>query len=279
MPRSTSVFSSPRENSFPQAGSAAALNDFFARDDYYTDHDSNVHSTTTFLATTTRGALRTSCSRTTPAQPALSSPICVSRLRPAHPRSRQPVVYYGDEQGMIGRGGNDMQAREDMFAAQARDFKTAALLGTTRTGADDKFDAHHPFYELLPARHLRRPFGFADRQSSRGRPTNPPSLCFFAHRSQGTLRISSSSSTTFTVFPLWNSLVPTRQPGGAQLKQIFSSSPQEKITGDSLVTNARGEVSVTLAPLQFAVWKAETAWAQCNRHRPLPSSRRQREPP
>ncbi len=56
--------------------------------------------------------------------------------------------WFPEAQRMIGRGGGDMQAREDMFAAQAPDFRIAPLLGTTRTGADDKFDEHHPFYRL-----------------------------------------------------------------------------------------------------------------------------------
>ena len=30
----------------------------------------------------------------------------------------QPVVYYGDEQGFIGDGGGDKDARQDMFATQ-----------------------------------------------------------------------------------------------------------------------------------------------------------------
>jgi len=60
----------------------------------------------------------------------------------------QPAVYYGDEQGMAGTG-NDMGAREDMFPSQSPKFRNLPLLGTTKTGADDKFDTGHPFYRTI----------------------------------------------------------------------------------------------------------------------------------
>ncbi|MBB3356792.1 MULTISPECIES: alpha-amylase family glycosyl hydrolase [unclassified Novosphingobium] len=59
-----------------------------------------------------------------------------------------PVVYYGDEQGMIGHG-NDQAARQDMFASKVASYNDQPLLSTTRTTAQDNFNPAHPLYTLI----------------------------------------------------------------------------------------------------------------------------------
>ena len=49
-----------------------------------------------------------------------------------------PVIYYGDEQGFTGSGG-DQVARQTLFASQVPDYLDDDLLGTTRTHAQDNF--------------------------------------------------------------------------------------------------------------------------------------------
>ncbi|MFD2164779.1 pullulanase-type alpha-1,6-glucosidase [Thalassotalea euphylliae] len=61
-----------------------------------------------------------------------------------------PVVYYGDEQGFTGDGG-DSDAREDMFPSLVDVYNDNDLIGTDDTTADDNFNYRHPI-----ARHLRR---------------------------------------------------------------------------------------------------------------------------
>ena len=50
-----------------------------------------------------------------------------------------PVVYYGDEVGMIGRGG-DQQARQDMFPTQVGEWRTQPRLGSPPIGSGSSFD-------------------------------------------------------------------------------------------------------------------------------------------
>ncbi|HEY2544378.1 MAG TPA: alpha-amylase family glycosyl hydrolase, partial [Gaiellaceae bacterium] len=50
-----------------------------------------------------------------------------------------PVVYYGDEVGMIGTGG-DQQARQDMFPTQVSDWQTQPRAGSPPIGKDSSFD-------------------------------------------------------------------------------------------------------------------------------------------
>lgn len=59
-----------------------------------------------------------------------------------------PVIYYGDEQGFVGSGG-DQQARQDMFPSKVAEYNAQPLLGTTATTAQANFDPNHPLYRLI----------------------------------------------------------------------------------------------------------------------------------
>jgi glycosidase len=59
-----------------------------------------------------------------------------------------PVVYYGDEQGFTGDGG-DKDARQDMFPSQVASYNDDDLIGTDATTADDNFDTTHPLYQAI----------------------------------------------------------------------------------------------------------------------------------
>lgn len=59
-----------------------------------------------------------------------------------------PVIYYGDEQGFVGDG-NDQLAREDMFPSQTAVYNDNDLIGTDATTADSNFDESHPLYRLI----------------------------------------------------------------------------------------------------------------------------------
>jgi len=56
-----------------------------------------------------------------------------------------PVIYYGDEQGFVGDGG-DQDAREDMFPSRVDTYNDNVLVGTSATTADDNFNKEHPLY-------------------------------------------------------------------------------------------------------------------------------------
>ncbi|PKI02894.1 alpha-amylase family glycosyl hydrolase [Glaciecola sp. 33A] len=59
-----------------------------------------------------------------------------------------PVVYYGDEQGFTGYGG-DVDSREDMDPSLVKMYNDNALIGTRQTTADDNFNQKHPIYQSL----------------------------------------------------------------------------------------------------------------------------------
>ncbi len=237
--------------------SGAELADFFAADDYYTDHDRSAQAATTFLGNHDAGRFAYFVQRdnpdATPAQLARLVEFGHGLLLLAR---GQPVLYYGDEQGMIGRGGGDMQAREDMFAAQAPDFKNATLLGTARTGADEKFDENHPFYRMFhDLAALRTAHPALSRGAMITRPTGEAALFAFSRIDRRELIeyvavFNNSRSATLSAE------VPTSQPAGATLALLYAS-PEAK-PADRLTADARGRVAVTLGPLQFALWQAKS---------------------
>jgi glycosidase len=59
-----------------------------------------------------------------------------------------PTVYYGDEQGFAGIGG-DQDARQDMFQTQVPTYRQEKPLGATTQSDKDHFDTNHPFYRAF----------------------------------------------------------------------------------------------------------------------------------
>jgi len=240
-----------------QGKDAAGLARLFAQDDLYTDHDSNVHTTTTFVGNHDAGRFGYFLQHDNPAatlgQLAELEKFGYALLFLVR---GQPVIYYGDEQGMIGRGGNDMQAREDMFAAQSPDFRSASLLGTTRTGADDKFDPLHPFYRLIHSlATLRQGSSALSRGAMLVRPTEQPSVFAFSRIERierveylAAFNNSRTDSTTVTI--------PTSQPAGARLERVLAGGEDAPVSGAMLTADPQGRVTVTLAPLHYGVWRA-----------------------
>ncbi|WP_051945716.1 pullulanase-type alpha-1,6-glucosidase [Streptacidiphilus rugosus] len=59
----------------------------------------------------------------------------------------QPVVYYGDEQGFTGPGG-DKSARQDMFASQTAEYNADAVIGGS-TGSAARYSTTAPVYTTI----------------------------------------------------------------------------------------------------------------------------------
>ena len=95
-----------------------------------------------------------------------------------------PVVYYGDEQGFTGDGG-DKDARQDMFASQVGSYNDDDLIGTDATTADANFDPTHPLYpSLAELAELRadHPRSATARRSIATRPAAPGIYAFSPDR-------------------------------------------------------------------------------------------------
>lgn len=59
-----------------------------------------------------------------------------------------PTIYSGDEQGFVGKGG-DQDSRQDMFASKVASYNDQKLLGTASTNAQANFNPGHPLYREI----------------------------------------------------------------------------------------------------------------------------------
>ena len=142
---------------FAQGAPTTKLRDFFASDDWYTDTDSNVYETPTFLGNHDMGRIG-SFLRASAGDYGESE--LLERDELAHALmflSRgQPVVYYGDEQGFsaprgVANGIGDQRAREDMFPSRVPLYNGFDLIGNDATTADSNFDRTTPLYRSISA--------------------------------------------------------------------------------------------------------------------------------
>ncbi len=134
-----------------QSGSAADLEAFFAGDDWYTDADSNAYQLPTFLGNHDMGRIGWMVQTD---NPGAGDEQWLARDRLAHELmyfSRgNPVIYYGDEQGFTGSGG-DQVARQTLFTSQVPEYLDDDLIGTDSTHAGDNYDRSHPLYTDIAA--------------------------------------------------------------------------------------------------------------------------------
>ncbi|GAA1897502.1 pullulanase-type alpha-1,6-glucosidase [Streptomyces sodiiphilus] len=132
-----------------QGGSAERLSRLFAEDYRYTTDRSNGYQQVTFLGNHDMGRIGHFLERD---NPDASADELLQRARLANELmflSRgNPVVYYGDEQGFTGSGG-DKAARQTLFASRTPLYLGDGLIGTDRTHAEDTYDTQHPLYRTI----------------------------------------------------------------------------------------------------------------------------------
>lgn len=243
-----------------RAGPSQALAALFEQDDRYTDHDSTALSLPTFLGNHDQGRFGYFLQQLDPSADATRL-LALTKLGHAllYLVRGQPVVYYGDEQGMVGRLGNDMQARESLFASQAKDFRSATLLGTTRTGADDKYDTGHPLYRHFAGlAALRAAHPALNRGAMILRPTADPHVFAFS-------RIARQERVEYVVVVgnqregTREAVVETSQPAGAGFTLVYGLGDDTPEPGSSLKAGSDGRLTVRVPALGAQVWRADRA--------------------
>ncbi|MFD7338262.1 pullulanase-type alpha-1,6-glucosidase [Streptomyces violascens] len=132
-----------------QGAPAAKLASLFADDYRYTTDKANAYEQVTFLGNHDMGRIGTFLKQD---HPGAGDAELLQHDRLANELmffSRgNPVVYYGDEQGFTGAGG-DKDARQTMFASKVPDYLDDDELGTDRTHAFDAYDPTHPLYRTI----------------------------------------------------------------------------------------------------------------------------------
>ncbi len=126
----------------------ARLEEFYAKDGFYTTPSVNAYNLITFLGNHDLGRIGHFLSDgvgSAPPEELLKRDILAHALL-LFTRG-VPVIYYGDEQGFTGKGG-DSAAREDMFATKVADYAHENRIG----GGDASvaaFNEEYPLYRAL----------------------------------------------------------------------------------------------------------------------------------
>ncbi len=141
------AFQSAMTQSLIDQKGTKVLATLFANDTDYLDHDSDANQLMNFTGNHDMGRfafmLKNSEFNYTEEQ-------MIKRTLLAHAMTYfmrgVPIIYYGDEQGFVGDGG-DQAARQDMMPSEVASYNDDDLLATDATTADDNFDTEHPFYQ------------------------------------------------------------------------------------------------------------------------------------
>lgn len=237
--------------SFASQGSkATGLADFFGGDDWYTDADSNVYQLPTFLGNHDMGRIGTFIAQDNAGAPDTE---LVERDELAHELmyfSRgNPVVYYGDEQGFTGAGG-DQDSRQSMFASQVQEYLDDDLLGTSATHATDTFDTQHPLYRKiseLAALIAKNPALRDGAQQSR-----------YAAEGAGIYAFSRIDATEQREYIVALNNSETAQT--AAIPSYEAKQPFELVYGNAAAeakSDAQAKLTVTVPPLSAVVYQAK----------------------
>ncbi|MFD7310182.1 pullulanase-type alpha-1,6-glucosidase [Promicromonospora sp. NPDC059942] len=131
--------------SFASGNSAQRLADLYASDDLYTTPHSSASALPTFLGNHDMGRVGYMLA-------GAENPLERDEL--AHElmylTRGQPVVYYGDEQGFAGTGG-DKDARQTLFATQVDEYADQPLVTGEQAGSTDRYATDAPLYEHIAA--------------------------------------------------------------------------------------------------------------------------------
>lgn len=234
-------------------GSADALRQAFDDDDWFTDADNDASMQLTFVGNHDMGRAAYLIGARLPG---VDEAGLLDRLELAYDLqflSRGvPVVYYGDEQGFTGSGG-DQLARQDMFASLTPDYVDDDLVGSDASPADDNFDPTHPLYLHL-----------ADLAAFRA--THPTFVtgAHVVHASDDPVvafsRIDRDERVEYVV-------VANADPAAPATARIDVLSPDTEFTvvrGDvagPVGTDAGGALTLEVPPLAVVVLRADTPLA------------------
>lgn len=158
-----------------------------------------------------------------------------------------PTIYYGDEQGFVSDG-NDQLAREDMMPSKVAVYNDNRLIGTTKTTADSNFDTNHPLYMTITnLAKVRKETPALRRGLQKLR---------FASKSPGLLAISRfDPDTNKEVLLVFNTSTAALTQNvevevrSAEFAALAGQCPVKAV--------APGSVQVTLAPLGYAICEAK----------------------
>ncbi|SDL51742.1 pullulanase-type alpha-1,6-glucosidase [Tessaracoccus oleiagri] len=238
-----------RSIDFASGGATVQLRDLFAQDDYYTDADSNAYQLATFTGNHDMGRAAMMLAGKGYTGDELQRRVELANELMFLTRGH-PVVYYGDEQGFIGAGG-DKDARQDMFATQVGQYAGEAVVGAP-SGSRDRYDTSHPLYrqiaELAALREAHP--ALVDGAQLHRYASNDAGVYAFS-------RIAEGENVEYLV--VTNNASASRQTSIPTFGGTFESIHGD---GGTLTAGSDGRLGVTVPALSTVVWRATAPLAE-----------------
>jgi glycosidase len=227
-------------------GNTSELATLFNRDDLYTTAKTNAQGLVTFLGNHDMGRIGYF----------IKLGVLDNDLIGASERAKlanallfllrgSPALYYGDEKGMVGTGG-DKQARQNMFATEILSWQNQDRIGTPPIGTASSFDFKHPLEDQIT-------------ELQKIVKENP------ALR-KGTQQVRTTSGEIFAVtrfadnqeyFVAFNG---SDETASTKFKVATANSQWQKLTGECEVV-AGTSIEVTLPARGYCLYKAEKKYA------------------
>ena len=155
-----------------------------------------------------------------------------------------PVIYYGDEQGFAGEGG-DKDSRQDMFASQVAEYNAGRLVGG-EPATGDHFKTNAPLYQAISAMARLRA---ADPALRDGR-----QVVRAAGDKPGLFAISRSAGAGETLVVFNTGLTPIE----AQIEVDATSRAWRSVHGSCTASaTAPGSYRVQIGPLDYMICVSE----------------------
>ena len=160
-----------------------------------------------------------------------------------------PVVYYGDEVGMIGAGG-DKLARQDLFPTGVAAWRSEPRVGSPPIGTGSSLTVRdHPLTAHLSG--SRR----SGRRTRRLRPARPPCASRTGRAS------SSAASTRSPGTSTWLRSTPARTRATVTVTTATPEKEWEVLLGpaQSLLSSPAGRLTLSVRPLETVLVRAQAA--------------------
>jgi pullulanase-type alpha-1,6-glucosidase len=238
------------------------LRDFFALDDYYTSDAANAYSLPTFLGNHDMGRIGMFVRNSGATGDELLDRDLLAHSLMYLTRG-QPVVYYGDEQGFTGDGG-DKDAREDMFESHVDSYNDNDLIGTNATTAESNFDPAHPIYQHLT--------DLAALREAHPALADGAQIHRYASDQAGVYAVSRIDADDQVEYVV--AVNNSTEPRDASFATFNPSTTFEGVWPDGTAevrSTKEGRVSVSVPPLSAQVWKAPSKLKKSPKETDAPS--------
>jgi glycosidase len=240
------AFQSAMTQSLIDQKGTKVLATLFANDGDYLDHDSNANQLMNFTGNHDMGRFAYMLQKS---EFNYNEEQRIKRSLLAHAMTYfmrgVPIIYYGDEQGFVGDGG-DQASRQDMMPSLVASYNDDDLLATDATTADDNFDTTHPLYQSF-AQYADIFYQYpALRRGEQATVFQADDNNIFA-----ITRTMSNEQSMLVAFNVGDSVATANiSVNGNEYKQVAGSS---KFVKNSEPKN--GELSIEMPALSFAIYQ------------------------